>query len=133
MKEDGVETNHDLKKNYNCRPDRNEWEKRWVAYNVPGQYYYGRGCLQLSWTFNYYEASKDLFGDGDELLKNADQVETNRELCWLTAAWFWKERVKTELDVNDMSINSTTQIINKTETTNHTRHRQEIFDYIMKN
>ena len=44
--------------------------------DVPGQYYYGRGYMQLSWQYNYLAASKDLYGD-DRLARNPDQVKSS--------------------------------------------------------
>ena len=90
-----VEQNLEDKSKYNCKENGEEWERKWAKHNVPGQYYYGRGCLQLSWTFNYYQASMDLdFYKDDTLLKNPDFVSKDRYLSWITAAWFWKVRVK---------------------------------------
>ena len=59
---------------------------------APGQYYYGRGYIQLSWCYNYRDASQGL-GLGDTLLKNPDLVATNEQYAWDTAFWFWKDRV----------------------------------------
>jgi hypothetical protein len=37
--------------------------------DFPGQSYYGRGYIQLTWAYNYIAASKDLYND-DRLLKD---------------------------------------------------------------
>jgi len=53
---------------------------------VAGQYYYGRGCLQLSWDCNYAGAGTAL---GVDLLSNPNLVATNNTLAWASALWFW--------------------------------------------
>ena len=60
---------------------------------VPGQYYYGRGYIQLSWCYNYRDAGNGL-GLGDLLLNQADLVASNEQYAWDTAFWFWRERVR---------------------------------------
>ena len=60
---------------------------------APGQYYYGRGYIQLSWCYNYRDAGNGL-GLGDLLLNNADLVASNEQYAWDTAFWFWRERVR---------------------------------------
>lgn len=64
---------------------------------IPGKYYYGRGYIQLSWNYNYADASKDLYGD-DRLLQNPDQVATDDGIAWDVSFWFWKSRVKPKLN-----------------------------------
>ncbi|CAM5649062.1 chitinase [Streptomyces viridifaciens] len=48
--------------------------------------YYGRGPLQLSWNFNYKAAGDALHID---LLHNPDLVQTNPQVAWKTALWYW--------------------------------------------
>ncbi|MFD8754076.1 chitinase [Kitasatospora sp. NPDC059577] len=48
--------------------------------------YYGRGPLQLSWNFNYKAAGDALHID---LLHNPHLVQTNPEVSWKTALWYW--------------------------------------------
>lgn len=60
--------------------------------DVPGQYYYGRGYIQLTWAENYRECSKALYGD-EQLLKRPDLVSDTEEGCWGSALWYWKWRV----------------------------------------
>lgn len=52
----------------------------------PGQQYFGRGALQLSWNYNYCAAGDAL---GYDLRKNPGQVSSNPTLIWLTGMWFW--------------------------------------------
>ncbi|BDD09123.1 hypothetical protein FUAX_15550 [Fulvitalea axinellae] len=55
---------------------------------VPGQQYYGRGPIQLSYNYNYGLCGEDL-GLGKSLLENADQVARDSVLSIKTAIWFW--------------------------------------------
>jgi predicted chitinase len=64
---------------------------------APGKYYYGRGYMQLTWEYNYADASKDLYGD-DRLFQNPDQVATSEDAAWGVSYWFWKSRVKPKLN-----------------------------------
>lgn len=57
--------------------------------DVPGKNYFGRGYIQLSWCYNYKEASQDLYGD-DTLVKDPDLVARDENAAWNTAFWFWK-------------------------------------------
>jgi chitinase len=52
----------------------------------PGQQYFGRGALQLSWNYNYCAAGDAL---GVDLRKNPGQISTSPKLIWLTGMWFW--------------------------------------------
>lgn len=54
--------------------------------------YYGRGYIQLTWIFNYYRASYDLFGN-DILVKEPQRVATDLQLAWQTTFWFWGKEV----------------------------------------
>ncbi|WP_354644793.1 chitinase [Kitasatospora camelliae] len=48
--------------------------------------YYGRGPLQLSWNFNYKAAGDALHID---LLHSPNLVQTNPQIAWKTALWYW--------------------------------------------
>jgi len=61
-----------------------------------GRFYYGRGYLQLTWSYNYKKCSRDLFGN-DSLFRHPDWVERSEFLAWATAAWFWKHNVHRKL------------------------------------
>ncbi|KAG6549954.1 hypothetical protein Mapa_008465 [Marchantia paleacea] len=53
---------------------------------APGQKYFGRGPLQLSWNFNYGPAGKALKA---EILANPDLVAQDAVLAFSSALWFW--------------------------------------------
>ncbi|OWM68267.1 hypothetical protein CDL15_Pgr004749 [Punica granatum] len=53
---------------------------------APGQKYFGRGPIQLTYNYNYGQAGKALNVD---LLKNPDAVATDPVLTFKTALWFW--------------------------------------------
>lgn len=64
----------------------------------PGRRYYGRGYIQLTWSYNYAAASKALFDD-ERLLWNPEWVAKEEKLAWATAFWFWSAKVHTDPDV----------------------------------
>jgi basic endochitinase B len=53
-----------------------------------GKTYIGRGPMQLTWNYNYGQAS-EYFGLGNMLLTNPDKVGTDGPLSWKTALFFW--------------------------------------------
>ncbi|KAH7479924.1 Endochitinase [Phytophthora ramorum] len=53
---------------------------------APGRRYHGRGPIQLSWNYNYYNAGEAL---GIDLLNNPDIVASDTEVTWMTALWYW--------------------------------------------
>jgi len=53
----------------------------------PGQVYYGRGMLQLTWDYNYAAASQALYHD-DRLIQHPDMVADDPVVGCATAAWF---------------------------------------------
>ena len=57
-----------------------------------GVYYYGRGFIQLTWSYNYRDASFALFGD-DRLVINPDLVAQSEDYSWAVSFWFWKAKV----------------------------------------
>lgn len=57
-----------------------------------GQYYYGRGFIQLTHCYNYRAASQALYGD-DRLVLNPDLVASDDDAAMGTALWYWKSRV----------------------------------------
>ena len=73
--------------NYNCPYDYR------TAGDNPNQFYYGRGYLQLSWSYNYGPASSYLFGDSSVLLNNPGLVASDDATAWNTAFWFWRTNV----------------------------------------
>jgi len=82
-------------------------------YRLPGdprgKYYYGRGYLQLSWSYNYRKASREIFGD-DFLYHHPHWVEKSEQLAWSTSAWFWKHNVRKKIKHHRFGY--TTQYIN---------------------
>lgn len=53
---------------------------------APGQQYYGRGPIQISWNYNYGAAGRAI---GADLLNNPDLVATNPKIAWQTMMWYW--------------------------------------------
>jgi predicted chitinase len=53
---------------------------------APGQWYYGRGPIQLSWNYNYCAAGQAL---GLPLQAQPNLVSTNATIAWKTGLWFW--------------------------------------------
>lgn len=56
---------------------------------TPGQCYYGRGPIQLSWNYNYGQFSKFLYNDKYILLNNPNLVQQDGVLAFKSAIWFW--------------------------------------------
>lgn len=79
---------------------------------VPGQYYYGRGYIQLSWCYNYRDASQAIFGDQQRLLNNPDSVAQDDSLAWKTAFWFWSKNVHDAAGVQQGRFGASTKAIN---------------------
>ncbi|KAJ1818644.1 hypothetical protein LPJ60_004211 [Coemansia sp. RSA 2675] len=84
------------KEEYDCQklPD-------WCAQNyktpedVPGKTYWGRGYIQLTWHYNYIDASKGLYGD-DRLANSPEQVAKDEDTAWAVSFWFWRDRVRSD-------------------------------------
>lgn len=55
---------------------------------APGQQYYGRGPIQLSWNYQYLAAGQAL-GLGRELWADPDRVARDATIAWQTAIWYW--------------------------------------------
>lgn len=84
----------------------------YVAGGEPaGKHYYGRGYIQLSWIYNYREASQALYGN-DRLVQDPDFVGNTEEGAWGTAFWFWKARVHNAAGVQQGQFGSATRAIN---------------------
>lgn len=57
---------------------------------APGQSYYGRGWLQISWNYNYCAASKFIFGDdGSTLVKDPGFLERDAAISTRASLWYW--------------------------------------------
>lgn len=81
------------------------------ADDVPGKYYYGRGYIQLTWSYNYKAASLDLYRDL-RLLNNPEQVATNDEIAWAVSFWYWQKHVHNRPGVSAGQFGVTTNAIN---------------------
>jgi predicted chitinase len=55
---------------------------------APGQSYYGRGPLQLSWSYNYCTAGRVL---GLPLSTDPGLAERDSTVSWRVAIWFWMQ------------------------------------------
>ena len=83
--------------------------------NCPaGQYYYGRGYIQLSWCYNYMSASQALYND-ERLYTNPDQVASDENTAWATAFWFWKANVHNQPGISAGEFGVSTRAINSME------------------
>ena len=71
----------------NCK---NEYRRK---RDPPNKFYYGRGYLQLTWSYNYKGASKALFGDPRVLLDNPERVALEEDVAWGAAFWFWRSHI----------------------------------------
>ncbi|KAJ1937309.1 hypothetical protein FBU59_004790 [Linderina macrospora] len=100
------------KEEYDCKTLPTWCAQNYATPNdVPGQTYWGRGYIQLTWHYNYIDASKGLFGD-DRLAKNTAQVATNEDLAWGVSFWFWSDRVRSDAGVQAGRFGSSINKIN---------------------
>ncbi|OMH82722.1 Acidic endochitinase SP2 [Zancudomyces culisetae] len=79
--------------------------------DLPGKVYFGRGYIQLTWEYNYRQASMDLYGD-DRLSKNPETVATNEQVAWDVSFWFWKNIVRVDPGVQAGKFGASTNKIN---------------------
>lgn len=56
---------------------------------APGKSYHGRGPIQLSYNYNYGQASELIFGDKNVLLANPEKVIQDGAIAFETGIWFW--------------------------------------------
>ncbi|QEO57518.1 glycoside hydrolase family 19 protein [Francisella marina] len=61
---------------------------------VPGQFYHGRGMIQLSWNYNYglfqdFYNEKFAGNNPINLLANPGLVLRDYKIAWTSALWFW--------------------------------------------
>ena len=99
------------KKEYRCATNNCAGEYVHTPLDVPGKYYFGRGYIQLTWSYNYAAASQALYGDKNVLLNNPEMVEQD-DVAWATALWYWKANVRTRPGVLDGQFGSSTNAIN---------------------
>jgi len=61
--------------------------------NQPGQQYYGRGPMQLSWNYNYGQFSNvfaiSSYNSKMELLKDPDRVARDGDVAMSAGIWFY--------------------------------------------
>ena len=60
--------------------------------DYPNQRYYGRGYIQLTWAYNYKDASLALYDDL-RLYTNPEMVAQFDSISWAVSFWYWKEHV----------------------------------------
>lgn len=100
------------KREYACQNTQCPNDYRSPGCDAPGQYYYGRGYIQLSWCqWNYKPASYDIFGD-DRLVRDPDQVARDESTAWATAFWFWGKNVHDKAGVQQGQFGASTNAIN---------------------
>ena len=80
--------------------------------DFPKKRYYGRGYIQLTWAYNYKNASAALFGDASVLYKNPDLVAKDDAISWSTSFWFWRAKVHPIPEVQKGHFGSSTKKIN---------------------
>jgi len=80
------------KEEYKCKLDGCDDEYHFPDLDQPGKKYFGRGYIQLTWSYNYKACSHDLYHN-DKLLRHPGSVARSEELSWATAAWYWKKNV----------------------------------------
>ncbi|KAJ2232520.1 hypothetical protein H4R99_006832 [Coemansia sp. RSA 1722] len=100
------------KEEYACQ-DMPDWcaENYKTPEDVEGQTYWGRGYIQLSWHYNYVDASEGLYGD-DRLAKDTSQVSKNEDTAWAVSFWFWKDRVRSDPGVQEGNFGASINKIN---------------------
>ncbi|KAJ2720428.1 hypothetical protein GGI07_004615 [Coemansia sp. Benny D115] len=100
------------KEEYACQ-DMPDWcaQNYKTPEDVQGQTYWGRGYIQLTWHYNYIDASEGLFGD-DRLTKDPSQVSKNEDIAWEVSFWFWKDRVRTDPGVQEGNFGASINKIN---------------------
>lgn len=76
------------------------------------KFYFGRGYLQLTWSYNYKAASKAIFGDPNVLLEYPERVAAEEELCWKAAFWFWRAHIHRSSGVQKGQFGSSTLKLN---------------------
>jgi predicted chitinase len=72
--------------------------RTWDDYS--GVRYYGRGYIQLSWSYNYKAASLALFNDL-RLYTNPNLVAENEETSWAVSFWYWKANVQSKAGISE--------------------------------
>ena len=71
---------------------------------APGKSYHGRGPIQLSYNYNYGQASEFIFGDKNVLLANPEKVIQEGVIAFETAIWFWMAQQYPKPSCHDVMI-----------------------------
>ncbi|KAJ2806608.1 hypothetical protein H4R20_001625 [Coemansia guatemalensis] len=125
------------KEEYECK-DKPDWcaQNYKTPEDVPGQTYWGRGYIQLSWHYNYEDASKGLYND-ERLAKDASQVSKNEDVAWNVSFWYWKANVRSDSGVQAGNFGSSINKINgalecKGAAQDKAKKRYEIYKAVLK-
>lgn len=71
---------------------------------APGKSYHGRGPIQLSYNYNYGQASEFIFGDKNVLLANPEKVIEDGVIAFQTGIWFWMAQQYPKPSCHDVMI-----------------------------
>lgn len=71
---------------------------------VAGKSYHGRGPIQLSYNYNYGQASEFIFGDKNILLNNPEKVIQDGIIAFQTGIWFWMAQQYPKQSCHDVMI-----------------------------
>jgi chitodextrinase len=71
---------------------------------APGKSYHGRGPIQLSYNYNYGQASEFIFGDKNILLANPEKVIQDGIIAFETGIWFWMAQQYPKPSCHDVMI-----------------------------
>ncbi|CAG7719334.1 unnamed protein product [Allacma fusca] len=99
------------KREYRCAQNGCPGEYQTPGCDRNGQRYYGRGYIQLTWCYNYRQASIELYGN-DWMVDDADAVARDEYIAWDTAFWFWRVNVHSRSGVQEGRFGATTRAIN---------------------
>ncbi|KAL7431910.1 hypothetical protein ACHAXM_004897 [Skeletonema potamos] len=72
-------------------------EGKMAGYVKANQVYFGRGAIQLSWSYNYIKASVALTGHSQTFCQQPDWVATKEEYAWGAGLFYWMENVKNDM------------------------------------
>jgi len=99
------------KREYRCQNNGCPGEYETPGCDAGGQDYYGRGYIQLTWCYNYRQASIELYGN-DWMVYDPDAVARDEYIAWDTAFWFWRVNVHYRDGVQGGLFGATTRAIN---------------------
>ncbi|EED86749.1 hypothetical protein THAPSDRAFT_264582, partial [Thalassiosira pseudonana CCMP1335] len=79
-----------------------------AGYVAADKLFFGRGAIQLSWNYNYIDASLAITGDANTFCASPDLVATNESYAWGVGIWFWMSHLK---DLNSVAKSSHDSIL----------------------